>query len=695
MLERLSKATKDNGSALRVVLFSGGRGSEVLSQQLIVNDRIDLTLAINGYDDGKSTGEVRRFIGDCLGPSDFRKNAARMVSAMNTCPKGLIALLDQRLADDCSKEAGLSILALLGSGQDEIITPNSELEKQTVLSLSELPAGTREEVAKRFRAFSDELQLNQRNFSFSDCSLGNLAFAGGYLINNREFNSAVADYCNLLGLPEGLVENVTDGQNAFLVAIDRQNRLLSCEAEIVDASEHSSIREIYLIDEWLGRDQASELGRLSPEELEGFLDDHKITPQPNARLLDKIALADVIIYAPGTQHSSLLPSYMTRGLGEAVAGNLHAIKLLVTNIQEDSEILDTSAIELVAKAVYYLRDKDRLDIPSPCLITHCLINDPTGTHTDAPYVPLGSLNSVEDPRLIRIANYEEGISGRHNATKVLTPFIETLVARDARRRVAVLLVGTESRDKLTQTLLEALRGGLGDLTVEVEVFYASPNPIPDDFAAKLPCGLRNVWRSDASTEQLLLGTVREQACDYVALFESSGMYRGEDLVHLLSLLSVGELDAVWGSRRLSVRDIRESYKLRYRRNPILGAVSYVGSHMLSLIYLVLYGRYVSDTLSGARALRARFFDSPDVDLADKKLNQRLLSGVLENNGDLFETPVRFFSMSPIQVKRTTVREGLGSILSILIWRFRRVRHSSAKAADGVAVNDSRTDSVRR
>jgi hypothetical protein len=47
---------------VNVVLFSGGRGSRVLSAQLINHPQVRLTLAINGYDDGASTGEVRRFL---------------------------------------------------------------------------------------------------------------------------------------------------------------------------------------------------------------------------------------------------------------------------------------------------------------------------------------------------------------------------------------------------------------------------------------------------------------------------------------------------------------------------------------------------------------------------------------------------------------------------------------------------------
>ena len=55
-------SSSTNRAALNVVLFSGGRGSGVLSRLLASNPSIRLTVAINGYDDGASTGEVRRFL---------------------------------------------------------------------------------------------------------------------------------------------------------------------------------------------------------------------------------------------------------------------------------------------------------------------------------------------------------------------------------------------------------------------------------------------------------------------------------------------------------------------------------------------------------------------------------------------------------------------------------------------------------
>src|SRR5580765_9080159 len=58
----------------RIVLFCGGRGSATIIRALLRQSEIELTLLVNAYDDGLSTGTLRNFIPGMLGPSDFRKN---------------------------------------------------------------------------------------------------------------------------------------------------------------------------------------------------------------------------------------------------------------------------------------------------------------------------------------------------------------------------------------------------------------------------------------------------------------------------------------------------------------------------------------------------------------------------------------------------------------------------------------------
>jgi 2-phospho-L-lactate transferase/gluconeogenesis factor (CofD/UPF0052 family) len=626
--------------SLSVVVFSGGRGSSVLSRELITNPRIDLTLAINGYDDGRSTGEVRRFFGDALGPSDFRKNASHLAGTLHTCDESVVALLDRRLSDGTTTEAAIADLASIGG-----------------------------EIGARVATFIAELRSSGKAFDFADCAVGNLAFAGCYLRCGRHFNSAVDDYCSLLNLPAGLIDNVSDGTNAFLVAIDPDDRLLASEADIVDANRRNRIKDIFLL---ASRPTPADIGiveSLARDQVAGWLRARERQIPVNPRLVARVATADLIVYSPGTQHSSLFPSYLTHGLSRAIAGNLRALKLLITNIQSDAELADATAVDIVQRAVYYLREKGQLPISTPFLITHYLFNDPRGGREEAPYVPLGRLDTLEDPRLVRISNYEDGVTGRHDAAKVLTPFLQAFLADPVKQRIAMLLYDSGSRSKVTQSLLELVRAGLAQVPAVTEVFYGGEK-IDEEFTARFPFPVRYLGTDQqaAADFKSLLGRER---FDYAVLFESSGMYNGEDAVTIVAQLASGRLDAIWGSRRLSMRDIDASLRLRYRHKAGLRAASAIGSHLLSAAYLLLYGRYISDTLSGVRGVRAALAAAPDLDLNDKRLNQRLLSRLLRDRAEVLETPVRFYAISPERVRRTTVGEGVASLASIVWSRFRK------------------------
>jgi 2-phospho-L-lactate transferase/gluconeogenesis factor (CofD/UPF0052 family) len=639
IFEPMPSFSASASSRLHVVLFSGGRGSGALSQQL-VSPQIDLTIAINGYDDGASTGEVRRFLGDSLGPSDFRKNASRLAAYRSSCPAALIELLDLRLPDGARHEDGVAALHVM---RDEGAVEGS--------------AGGA--------------------FNFSDCSVGNIVFAGCFLRAGRAFNAAVDDYCALLSLPAGIIENVTDGTNALLVALDCDGRLLASEEEIVDSHRRNRIDDIFLIDHAPTEEERTRLASSDRETILAFVARHARSPGANPRLLQKLAAADLIVYAPGTQHSSLFPSYLTSGISRAVAANLRAAKLMITNIRADAEITGSSATEIMHRAVHYLRQKGQLSIPIPCLITHCLINDP-GDAAQQPYVPLGALDTLDDPRLVRVGHYEDGMTGLHHASKVLHPFLMGRPGEAARRRIAVYLHDATSCDKIVQTMLEFVRGGIEALPVAVTMFYRSREDVEPTLLASLPFAAKNLGASGSGPAfHQILDT---EPFDYVVLFESSGMYIGEDAVRLIAHVAFGRLDAVWGSRRLSVRRIQESYRLRYRHKLLLGATSYVGSHVLSLGYLLLFGRYVSDSLSAARAVRSEYVRQARVDPADKQANHHILSALLRDGAELIETPIWFCSLSPERVRRTSVRDGLRALLTMARWWLKPRRRQPSDAA---------------
>src|SRR3954470_23098560 len=57
---------------LNIVVLNGGRGAASIIPAMLSQQGLNVTSIVNAYDDGKSTGEIRRFF-DMLGPSDIRK----------------------------------------------------------------------------------------------------------------------------------------------------------------------------------------------------------------------------------------------------------------------------------------------------------------------------------------------------------------------------------------------------------------------------------------------------------------------------------------------------------------------------------------------------------------------------------------------------------------------------------------------
>src|SRR5262249_16065563 len=155
----LGDATFHRKQKLQIVVFSGGRGSSVLSKELLRDSRINLTLAINGYDDGLSTGEIRRFLGDSLGPSDFRKNANRLASELTTCHKELLQVLEARIPAGSRRSQGCGLLQILRGAPSADASPFATEIRTLVSKLNRKFASELELVVKRFAL---ELEKTER-----------------------------------------------------------------------------------------------------------------------------------------------------------------------------------------------------------------------------------------------------------------------------------------------------------------------------------------------------------------------------------------------------------------------------------------------------------------------------------------------------------------------------------------------------
>lgn len=349
-----------------VAMFSGGRGGASIARHLLRTPGTDLSLIINGYDNGLSTGALRRHLPGMLGPSDFRKNLLLHLDGGGPEQAALRTILRLRLPARGARGELEEIIAALG--RDDPAGPFAALPRAVRAAVHRDLDGARRSLDERGYAaggdggpvLSPGLDLDggpvlNPGLDLAGCSLGNLVFAGAYLRLRCDFNAAVRSCARTFGTPVRLV-NVTNGENAYLVALEEHGRLVPDEAEIVAPGGRTRIAELYLLAAPLTARHGGELEHQPIGQVRRALGRLAATVTLNPQAKRAIEEADLIVYGPGTPHSSLLPSYLTPGVADAIAASRAAAKVFVVNIREDHDVPGLGPADLVDLTLAYLGD---------------------------------------------------------------------------------------------------------------------------------------------------------------------------------------------------------------------------------------------------------------------------------------------------------------------------------------------------
>lgn len=394
---------------LKVVVFSGGRGSNSLVKELIKDETIKLSLIVNAYDDGKSTGQVRSFF-NMLGPSDIRKNQENLMTDNFADYSIWSRVFKFRFPKTVNHEQCITIL------NDFIIGKSSRIGDVEISNtvLAEL-------IKKLLKQFLVSLSVYEKilgkEFDFTDCSLSNCLYAGAYELLDKSFTKTI-DLFNILLHVHGEVIP-TNLENKKLMGIRENGEICYNEAEIVELRSSVRIKDIYLVDEYLDKNIVESNFKTMAEKND-YLERVQSYVHGTNAALTAIKDADIIIYAPGTQHSSLFPSYMTLGIPEAIFSNVKALKVFICNIGEDYETPGYTASEFLTSAYRYMTRNTKMKMPISELIDVALVNTSRSKKKeDIRYVENDFHVLEKLPVNVIYDNFESDDLGKHNAVKVV------------------------------------------------------------------------------------------------------------------------------------------------------------------------------------------------------------------------------------------------------------------------------------
>lgn len=389
---------------LNIVVLNGGRGAASIIPTMLCRDGLNVTSVVNAYDDGKSTGEIRRFF-DMLGPSDIRKVQELMLPDGDDHPSSK-ALFDYRYAVGTARDDVLGDMQQFVEGAD------------TIAGITISSRSIRVAIQRFVREFLHGLavieQVQGRQFAFDDCALMNCLYAGAYLALGRDIERTTRTFDRLFRLKGTVIPNSME--NKWLTAMRRNGELLCSEAEIVELRSNVLIDALYLLDRPLDR---TRLERLSADDQRYYLQRHHAaaTASPGVRLA--LEQADIIVYSAGTQHSSLYPTYMSQGVAETISGNRTALKVFVTNIGADYETPTYCASDYLEGALRYLRMGDGRVYDPADLFSAVLVNDGR-RKADETYVHYDEERNADIAIRRIVADFESVRSpGKHDGDKVV------------------------------------------------------------------------------------------------------------------------------------------------------------------------------------------------------------------------------------------------------------------------------------
>ena len=338
-----------------IVIFCGGTGASELVKMLSRDNNVNLTILVNCYDDGLSTGKLRNYIPGMLGPSDIRKNVKHSLQENSIFFSGFSHILMFRFPDKTGEVEAKNYLAN--------ITKDNCLTK----CLTDHQIDFLQEEIDRFLKYSETTLVD---FDFSDVSLGNILFAGLYL-KDHNFNKTVHLFSKFFLIPTTVL-NLTDGSDLKLLGITENNSILQNEAAICHLSHSEKIRDIFLLERYLECDEIYFIQRHQEKNIE-YLTSMSHIPAINPQVYDLIIRADIIIYWAGTPYSSLFPSYLTENLLEIVSES-GAKKILVTNILKDHDIFNETTTSLIEKFFRFMSRKKSVSFKYKSIVTDILVN---------------------------------------------------------------------------------------------------------------------------------------------------------------------------------------------------------------------------------------------------------------------------------------------------------------------------------
>jgi 2-phospho-L-lactate transferase/gluconeogenesis factor (CofD/UPF0052 family) len=653
-----------------ICLFSGGRGASTILSALINVEEIHLTVLLNAYDDGLSTGYLRKLFPGMLGPSDVRKTFSTVLKSSKKNGNLLLAdLLEYRIGE--SDSLGNVWNPMLPGGNELNLWHGRTFLAQYFENLpSRLSSALISWSDSALHYIHESIGEHQIQKSLKDIAFGNILFAGAYLENGSNFNAAIDMWNHHFSTGVSIL-NITQGENRVLVGLKDSGAILANEAEIV--SKHlvlGKIERVYLLEKYLHQAEIEILEKGTLNDARKYLANKELLPKLSNKASEALEAAHMIVYGPGTQHSSLLPSYLTKDLAKTVATNIDAEKVFISNIGLDHDIVGENHGSLMQKLITYMNigaDENNAYEESQ-LITRSIVD----TFGDLNFDMSKFDNSKDLSHEISFAkwgsdNYSHDGVRVSRALLTIASMNSELFEQQTLSSISIVIPVLDEIKTLPRVLNDVITfDWLGEGFVPQIIVIDGGSSDGSWSYLKQVNGILALQNLKPLGRGSAIRTgITVAKGEVVVTFPADGEYLVGAILDVAKALSDRESGIVFGSRSTLCIDtdvrLREIYGGRSREY----FLSKWGGFLLSSVSAIKYRRWLSDPLTSIKGFKG--LESMKLSLTGDSLDwdtQIIVDSWLRSI-PIMEIAVEYSPRTQMQGKKTTIYSGFKSLWQLL------------------------------
>jgi len=187
-------------------------------------------------------------------------------------------------------------------------------------------------------------------------------------------------------------------------------------------------------------------------------------------------------------------------------------------------------------------------------------------------------------------------------------------------------------------------------------------------------GVRLVQQKNQGKGRAVQRGIQEATGDYILVQDADLEYDPADYIPMLAKLAkLG--GAVYGSRTLG--QLRENgWTLTPGRHPRQLFGPWVANLLLTLWTFLLYGRWITDTLTGYKIYPREFFSRVEIVTRGFETDHEITAKLIRLGIRIHEVPISFSPRSEEEGKKIRARDGLIAVWTLLRFRFKGASRQS-------------------